>query len=55
MDNETKKDAQKKSFTKILSYQLDEVNKDTRYNSYLVPLRWFVKLYTRLNQQFGDL
>lgn len=47
MDNEIKKDAQKKSFTKILSYQLDEVNKDTRYNSYLVPLRWFVKLYTK--------
>ena len=47
MNNKSKKDMQKQSFTQIFSYQLDEVNKDARYNSYLVPLHWFVKLYTR--------
>lgn len=47
MDNKIEKDVQKKSFTQIFSYQLDEMNKNARYNSYLVPLRWFVKLYTR--------
>jgi transcriptional regulator with XRE-family HTH domain len=47
MDNKIEKDISSKSFTQIFSYQLDEVNKDARYNTYLVPLRWFVKLYTR--------
>ena len=47
MDNKIKKDVQNKSFIQIFSYQLDKVNKDARYNSYLVPLRWFVKLYTK--------
>lgn len=47
MKNKIPKDVQKKSFTQIFSYQLDEVNKNARYNSYLVPLRWFVKLYTQ--------
>lgn len=47
MDNKIEKDMQKKSFTQIFSYQLNEMNKDARYNTYLVPLRWFVKLYTR--------
>lgn len=47
MDNKIEKDVLKKSFTQIFAYQLDEVNKDARYNAYLVPLRWFVKLYTR--------
>ena len=57
MNNKSKKDMQKQSFTQIFSYQLDEVNKDARYNSYLVPLHWFVKLYTRRTHKMtmGDI
>ena len=44
MNNKSKKDMQKQSFTQIFSYQLDEVNKDARYNSYLVLCISFVKL-----------
>ncbi|MCI7180195.1 helix-turn-helix transcriptional regulator [Dorea sp. YH-dor228] len=57
MDNKIEKDVLKKSFTQIFSYQLDEVNKDARYNAYLVPLRWFVKLYTRRTHKItmGDI
>ena len=35
MDNKIEKDVQKKSFTQIFSYQLDEMNKNARYNSIL--------------------
>ena len=45
MDNKIEKDVLKKSFTQIFAYQLDEVNKDARYNAYLVPLRWFATVY----------
>ena len=57
MDNKIEKDVLKKSFTQIFAYQLDEVNKDARYNAYLVPLRWFVKLYTRRTNKItmGDI
>ena len=57
MDNKIKKDVQNKSFIQIFSYQLDKVNKDARYNSYLVPLRWFVKLYTKRTHKMtmGDI
>lgn len=57
MDNKIEKDVLKKSFTQIFAYQLDEVNKDARYNAYLVPLRWFVKLYTRRTHKItmGDI
>ncbi len=47
MDNQIEKDVQKKSFTQFLSYNLDAVNKDAEYDGYLVPLRWFLKLYTK--------
>lgn len=47
MDKKIKKEIPKKLFTEIFSYQLDEVNKDAKYDSYLVPLHWFVKLYAR--------
>lgn len=49
MDNKIEKDVLKKSFTQIFAYQLDEVNKDARYNAYLVPLRWFVKTLYKKN------
>ena len=57
MDNKIEKEVLKKSFTQIFSYQLDKVNKDATYNAYLVPLRWFVKLYTRRTHKItmGDM
>ena len=51
MNKKIEKDISKKSFTQIFSYQLNESNKDARYNTYLVPLRWFVKLYTRRSHE----
>lgn len=46
MGNRINKNTQKKSFTQVFSYQLEE-NKNAKYDAYLVPLLWFVKLYTR--------
>ena len=57
MNNKNEKKVQKKSYIQIFSYQLNESNKDARYNNYLVPLRWFVKLYTKRSHRMtmGDI
>lgn len=47
MDNRTNAEGKVSAFTQVLSYQINDEDKKKRYDAYTVPLRWFVKLYTR--------
>lgn len=51
MDKKNEKDTYPKAYTEIFSYQLDEMNKNSKYDAYLVPLRWFLKLYANRAQE----
>ena len=51
MDKKNEKDTHRKSYTEIFSYQLNEMNKNSTYDAYLVPLRWFLKLYANRAQE----